>query len=333
MPTRDPKTEQDYRERTRRIAETENKKAGRKLTPVELVKAVMQRDLQPTSIRQIRAAMIFTMTEAAERQPENAADLNAAIALLRTWVSQNDTQGEPRTSQCKQKVGVENDLSRVCHAALATTSEYARPLVAALNSGTLTGVRFAEWPTAEFGPSAAPGYAWELIVVNGKHSNGRAHGETRALRWEFLPPHLVSQMKFWIAVAKAAKAQGRYDTLNDTLESLMRRVTQELFPRRLVHPTLSSVRHAATARFKAAYVATATTEEEKQHGLAMVAALLGHASDATATTHYARADDRKSRFPVPVPDPAEVARILQRFAAPKHRDDPGPDADGADQAG
>ena len=333
MPTRDPKTEQDYRERTWRIAETENKKAGRKLTAIELVKGVMQRDLQPSSIRQIRAAMIFTMTEAAERQPENAADLNAAIALIRTWVSQKDTQGAPRTSQCKQKVGVEDDLSRICHAVLATTSEYAKPLVAALNSGTLTGLRFVEWPTAKFGPSTVPGYAWELIVANGKYSNGRAHGEMRTLRWEFLPPHLVSQMQFWIAVAKAAKAQGRYDTLNDTLGSLLHDVTQELFPRRLLRPTLSSVRHAATARFKTAYVATATTEEEKQHGLAMVAALLGHASDATATQHYARAVGGTSRFPVPIPDPAEVARIRRVFAAPKHRDEPGPDADGADQAG
>jgi hypothetical protein len=333
MPTRDPKTERDYLKRTRRIAETENKKAGRTLTPVELVRAVMQRELEPSSIRQVRAAMSFTMTEAAKLQPENAASLNTAIALLRTWRSQKDTAAEPQTSQCKQKSGVEDDLSRICHAVLATTSEYAKPLVAALNSGTLTGLRFVEWPTAKFGPSTVPGYNWELIVANGKYSNGRAHGEMRTLRWEFLPPHLVSQMKFWIAVAKAAKAQGRYDTLNDTLGSLLHDVTQELFPRRLLRPTLSSVRHAATARFKQAYVTTATTEEQKLQGLAMVAALLGHASDATATTHYARADHGDSRFPVPVPDPAEVARIRRRYAAPKHRNDPGPDTDGSDHQG
>lgn len=330
MPTCSPETKQDYRERTRRIAETENKNAGRRLSPVELVKAVMKRDLQPSSIRQVRAAMTFTMTEAAKLQPANAASLNAAIGLLGNWVSQKDTEGEPRTSQCKQKVGVEADLSRICHAVLATASEYAKPLVAALNSGALTGARFVEWPTAEFGASTVPGYGWELIVVNGKNSNGRAHGETRTLRWESLPDHLVTQMTFWIAVAKAANERGRYDTLGDTLKSLMRRVTKELFPRRLVHPTLSSVRHAATARFKRTYVATATTEEQKLHGLAMVAALLGHASDATATKHYARAEDGKGHFPVPMPDPAEVARIRRRFAAPKHRDDPGLDAGASD---
>jgi len=341
MPTRSLNTEQNYRERSARTAETENRKAGRKLSPVELVKALMQRNLQPSSIRQYRAAMTFTMTEAATIQPENAASLNAAIALLSTWGSQEETRSKPgsqketkrkpQTSQSKQKEGVERDLRRVRHAVLATESEHAEPLVALLNSGALTGVRFVEWPTATFGPSAKPGFAWELTVANGKLSNDRGHGPARTLRWAFLPSYLVSHTKFWIAVAKRAEAQGRYDTLNDSLESLMRRVTQELFPRRLKHPTLSSVRHAAAARFKKAYVATATTEEEMQLGRAMVAALLGHASDATATTHYARADSGTSQYPVPVPDPVEVARIHRRFVAPKHRDDPEPDADGSDE--
>ncbi|MCK1620820.1 hypothetical protein IVA96_30485 [Bradyrhizobium sp. 159] len=112
----------------------------------------------------------------------------------------------------------------------------------------------------------------------------------------------------------------------------MRRVTKKLFGRRSKHPTLSSVRHAAAARFKATYVETATNEEEKLHGLAVVAALLGHASDATATSHYARAHGGGSSFPVPAPDPAEVARIRQRFSAHKLRGDPAPDT-GADHQG
>ena len=154
----------------------------------------------------------------------------------------------------------------------------------------------------------------ELVLVNGKNSNGRAHGETRTLQWTELPDHFVSQMKFWIGVAKAAASEGRFDTLQDTLESLTRRVTKALFPRRTEteHPTLPSVRHAAAARFKAAYVSTATTEDERLQGLAMVAALLGHASDATATEHYARADGRNGRYPVPVPVPDALERRVRR---------------------
>ncbi len=46
----------------------------------------------------------------------------------------------------------------------------------------------------------------------------------------------------------------------------------------------------------------------------MVAALLGHATDETATRHYARAGEADGRFPVPSPDPAKVARIRKRYS-------------------
>jgi hypothetical protein len=322
MTTRTSKTEQAYRDRARQIAEAENAAARRKLSPVELVKAVMKRTLRAASRRQIRAALIFTMTEAAAIDPERAVGLNAAIALLRAWSSQESEEGAPRTSGWKQKNNVEDDTRRICHALLATTSENAVTLVAALNSTELTGVRFVEWPTAKFEPSSVPGYAFELTIGNGKGGNGRSHGETRTLLWKSLSDDLVSQLTFWIAIARAAAAQGRYDTLRDTLEALMRRVTKALFPRRTEHPTLSSGRHAAAARFKAAYVATATTEEEKLHGLAMVAALLGHASDATATKHYARACGGKSRYPVPAPNALEAARIRRRFSEPDRSKNP-----------
>jgi hypothetical protein len=276
------------------------------------------------------------MTAAAELQPEHAIALNAAIALLRDWRAKCSVQGGTtgrRTSQWKQKNGVADDLLRIRHRALSTLSENAEKLVAYLDCGELTGARFVEWPTAMFGPSTTEGYAWELTLVNGKNSNGRAHGETRTLRWSELPDHSVSQMIFWIGVAKSAAVEGRFDTLQDTLESLMRRVTKALFPRRTEaeHPTLSSVRHAAAARFKAAYVATATTEEEKMRGLAMVAALLGHASDATATEHYARADGRDDRYPVPVPDALEVARVRRRYSEPDLDKDPSPDTSDTDE--
>ncbi|MBB4366764.1 type II secretory pathway component PulJ [Bradyrhizobium sp. CIR18] len=330
--TRNAKTVKNYRDRARRIAQTEEKTAGRKLAPLELVTVVMMKDLRPASIRQYRAALTFTMNEGVRLRPEHAADLNAAITLLSGWRSRGST-ADLRTSQWKKKADVADDLVRIRHHALATTSENADKLVAALDCGELTGARFVEWPTAIFGPSTTEGYAWELVLTNGKNSNGRTHGETRTLRWTELPDHLVSQLQFWITVAKTAASEERFDTLQDTLESLMRRTTKALFPRRTEteHPTLSSVRHAAAARFKAAYVATANTQEEKLRGLAMVAALLGHASDASATAHYARADGRDKRYPVPVPDALEIARVRQRYSQPDLGKDPKPDTSGPEQ--
>ena len=96
----------------------------------------------------------------------------------------------------------------------------------------------------------------------------------------------------------------------------MRQLTEELFPRRQVRPTMYTPRHEASARWKARYVESATTVEARLKGLAMVAALLGHASDETATRHYGRpqrGERGSSRLPVPVPDPAEVARVRRRM--------------------
>ncbi|RXH37957.1 hypothetical protein [Bradyrhizobium zhanjiangense] len=330
--TRKPTTEKLYLDRARRIAQAEEKTAGRKLDPIELVKTVMAKSLRPASIRQYRSALAFAMSAAAKLQPERASVLNAAIALLRDWRSDGATKIKC-TSAWKQKTGVSEDLVRIRHRALASRSENADKLVAAMDCIELTGARFVEWPTALFRQSTTAGYAWELVLVNGKYSNGRANGETRTLRWTELPDHFVSQLNFWIAVAKAADAQRRFDTLQDTLESLMRRVAKAQFPRRTEkeHPTLSSARHAAAARFKAAYIAGAKTYEEKLRGLAIVAALLGHATDATATEHYARADGRNVRFPVPMPDALEVARVRQRYSESDLDKDPSPDTSNTDE--
>ncbi len=317
MTTRKPKTEAAYRKRAAQIAKAAAEKADRRLSPTELAQSLIARrpELAPSSFRQNRAAITFMMNEIAKDQPALHPQTRAAIALLRDVESiDRPDDGEPRTSAQKLK-RLDDDLDRICHGALATTSPNATTLVDCLTVGSFTGARLVEWPTAKFGPSTDPDYAWELVLVNGKQGNGRAHGVTRVLRWEWLPDELVAQTKAWIFAAREAAANGCYETLVSTLESLMRRVTKLLFPTRKRRPTLSSARHAAAARWKKNYVVAARSAEDKELGLAIVAALLGHASDETATRHYARAGEAKDRFPVPTPDPAEVARVRKRYSA------------------
>ncbi|WP_027547411.1 hypothetical protein [Bradyrhizobium sp. WSM2254] len=316
--TRKEKTEDSYRRRAKQIATAASKKAKRPLSPTELAQTMVARrpQLAAASFRQNRAAVTFMLNEVALNQPALDPQTRAAIAILKDVESvERPDDGVPHTSAQKQK-RLDDDLDRICHGALATTSPNASALVDCLTVGSLTGARLVEWPTAKFGPSSDPDYAWQLTLVNGKHSNGRAHGETRVLRWEWLPEDLVAQTKAWIFAAREAAANGCYDTLISTLESLMRRVTKQLFPRRQRRPTLSSARHAATARWKMNYVVSARSPEDKELGLAIVAALLGHATDETATRHYARAGEAGGRFPTPTPAPEEVARVRKRYRAP-----------------
>jgi hypothetical protein len=56
--------------------------------------------------------------------------------------------------------------------------------------------------------------------------------------------------------------------------------------------------------------------EERTRARAVLAALLGHASDATATQHYGRpgrGGREISRFPSPHADPAEVAKVRRQL--------------------
>lgn len=318
MTTRTEKTEDAYRKRAAQLANAAAKKADRRLSPTELAKNLIARrsDLAPSTFRQNRAAITFMMNEVALNQPALDPQTRAAIAILKDVESvDRPDDGVPRTSAQKLK-RLDDDLDRICHGALATTSPNASALVDCLTVGSLTGARLVEWPSAKFGPSDDPDYSWQLVLVNGKQGNGRAHGERRVLRWEWLPEELVTRTKAWIFAAREAAVNGCYDTLISTLESLMRRVTKQLFPRRQRRPTLSSARHAATARWKKNYVALARSAEDKELGLAIVAALLGHATDETATKHYARAGEAGGRFPTPTPDPEEVARVRRRYRAP-----------------
>jgi len=275
-------------------------------------------DLDYDSFRQYRASLTAAWEGAAEQFPGKEAEYSAAIELMGSRRDKPAPQAKKklRTSQYKQKGITEDELERICHGAWATGLPNGRALVAYLQAGVLAGARFCEWPTANFGPSQMPGFKFQLTFGNGKHSNGRAHGETRTLLWEDLPKDLERALRSWIKISTKAAREGKHKRLQGTLGDLMHRVTEDLFRRdRQRRPTLSSVRDAAVARWKQAYIAGAKTNEEKQCGRAIVAALMGHASDESATKHYARAR-KGSKYPTPFADPVEVNRVLQRYKAP-----------------
>jgi hypothetical protein len=332
--TRMPATDADYERRYGQL----KRDAARSLPKPLTIESFLVRLIdakRPTwsasSWRQNRAAAVYGFELERTANPDRSASIDAAIARLKGTPPAKRTNLAPRTSQQKAKRLLPDDLDRIIHRALAGRAPNAQALADMLNSSNITGLRPREWPTAEFRRSQVPGFAFELIVRNGKRDAVRAHGEFRTLRWAELNTETVATITNWIAQAREAESAGTYRTLLATLQALMRDLTKNLFPRRQKRPTLYTPRHEAAARWKAAYVYSAVTDEERIQGLAMVAALLGHASDATATAHYGRphqGERGSSRFPVPVPDAAEVARVrrrmqmkLERLAASRRRPD------------
>lgn len=320
MPTRSPATDARYRNRARQLEAAASRVAGREASPLEVAKYVMARtDLDDDSFRQYRVSLTTRWKEIAKQFPEKHSNYDPAIALMKTKREKpKDEAKKPlRTSQRKKKKGIEDELDRICLTVLATRSPNRQALAAYLKAGILAGARFCEWPTAKFCASQQPGFKFQLTFANGKRGNGRAHGERRTLLWEDLTAAQIRNLKKWIEISARATEKRRYETLQDSLGDLMHDVSEKLFRKdRQLRPTLSSVRHAAVSRWKQAYIAEAKTAEAKQRGRAIVAALMGHASDESATKHYARARKGSSKYPIPRADPAEVARVLPRYSEP-----------------
>jgi hypothetical protein len=247
------------------------------------------------------------------QEPVLSEEIARGIERLRAAPAVRHNDDLPsRTSSSKQNRFFEEDFERVCHLALSRRSAYAQPLTRFLHGTMLTGCRPCEWPSAVLTWCRIPGFEWELTVQNAKNSNGRALGDSRVLRWPKLSHDLVEHVAECIAMAESEN----YTRMLSTMGSLLADLTRELFPTRNQHPTLYSARHEAIARWKGKYLWPGQTIEERIAGLAMVAALAGHASDETATMHYGRprrGRDRISAFPVPSADPERVAMVRRVF--------------------
>lgn len=318
-PTRTKKTDAAYEKRYRQLKREARSRLPESRTLESFVDWLIESKrptLSASSWRQNRAATVFGFELERAADPGLSARIDVAITHLKNTRPAKRAKTPLRTSQQKAKRFLPGDLERISHRAHSGRAPNAEALTGFLGASNITGLRPCEWPTAKFRRSKVPGFQWEMKVRNAKASDIRAHGEFRTLRWTSLSAQTVATITNWISQAREAEGAGTYRRLLATLQAFMRRLTKILFPRRRKRSTLYTPRHEATARWKAHYVDSASTEEERIHGLAVVAALLGHASDATATAHYGRprpGERGSSRFPVPVPDPAEVARVRQRL--------------------
>lgn len=313
-------TEKDYLRRFRQQKQRLKKILGRDFTFKEFVADLIE-NVRPTlsasSWRQYRSAAIFGLEQVALKHPQFRAAIKAAITNLRAAAPAQRETERLRTSQKKAKSLPDDDLEKVKQIVRAGQSANGQKLCDLLTAGALTGLRPCEWPSAVLRPCAAAGFEWELTATCAKNTHGRAHGESRTLRFVALDAETVKIVSNWIAIADEAERKGTYRRLLNTLGSLMYRSAVKIFPRRKKRPTIYTARHIAAARWKAYYVNGAATPEARELGRAMVAALLGHATDETASQHYARpgrGGKGSGRFPVPAADPAEIAHVRRRFA-------------------
>ncbi|MBD3849406.1 site-specific integrase [Bosea sp. SSUT16] len=205
-----------------------------------------------------------------------------------------------RTSALKSKGLPQNDIDTLLAKIDASRSDHRNALRAYVQATLLTGLRPCEWPSVTLKLQDG---TLILIVTNAKANDLRAHSLERTLLFDRLPRKFAERLSEWLTIVAAAGDD--YPKLIKALGDALRSITRKSFPRRKRWPTLYTMRHIFAARAKEHYA-------DRPSGLAIVAALLGHSSDATATHHYAK---RRAGGGLPIPraNPNEVSLVRAVF--------------------
>lgn len=213
----------------------------------------------------------------------------------------------PRTSARKAKRLPLGDIERLIVVTIASGSPLRDVLIAYLQAATLTGLRPCEWPSVEV---LQDGDQTIVTVENAKANDVRAHSLRRTLIYRGLAQRLSHALNTWIAAVRKSGAD--YPSLQKRLGDALHAQSRRAFTRRKKRPSLYTPRHEFAANAKARYA----SGSDRADGLAIVAALLGHSTDATASHHYARPLLSKGRtYPIPSAAPDEVRLVRTVFAA------------------
>lgn len=328
-PSRSAETQLAYTERARRLARRCHADlgldGGERITHAQLVAWLTSHKAgwAPATWRAYKAVVVAVLEAAGNRQeerrrarPDEAAEAEAALSRLADLrgVLQEASQAGclavvTRTSAAKAKRLPPGDRAEIARRLLAGRARDASLLTDYLVAGVRCGFRPCEWPSAARLPCPEDGVL-VLRVANAKRDLLRAHGSHRTLRFLALPEADRAAIARWMEIVAACESEA-YDALLGRISDLLYRTTRALWPRRKRYPTLYTPRHEFSAMAKLVY--------ER----AEVAAMMGHATDLTASVHYGRCRGGAGQLPpdlsaaiacLPRPDPDEVTRVRRYFA-------------------
>ena len=148
-----------------------------------------------------------------------------------------------------------------------------------------------------------------LYVLSSKTTNGRGTGAVRTLDLSnfndgqlSIIQRMVDRGRKWLLEDNFAEMQGQ-------CSNLMYKITSKIWPKRRYAYTLYSTRHQFIANMK-----SITPTEEYSH----IAALVGHGTTATASTHYGKKrsswrDEEIPASPKPVAEEVAVVKDVIRM--------------------
>lgn len=314
---RAPETEESYRVRYRWLHERASRELLSSVGPYQLARYVagLAPILRASAFRQYIASIIQLFRDLAEIGKLDIDHARAAARELRDVEKKhragNNRQGKPdRCGSGRSKSLTLSDRKRLVAACSRRKSKSARILANVLAFGPLLGLRPHEWPGTTIAGD-------RLFVPSAKFSveNGRGLQPVRELRLDrsIFTPSAIAHLSQFFQFLDDELANCRGD-----IGRLMRRPARLLADIRrgasVPNITLKTTRHQARSNFVSDGVSTGE-----------IAALLGHASAATAATHYGM---RRGGWGVKVGVSAEaevigmVRKVRSSVVAPTEPDTP-----------
>jgi integrase len=255
--------------------------------------------------RQYKASVLFFLgVEQSENEPGIGAMAADAADILTPEEANECLRTTRRTSGAKKKRFPLSDYKKLLQSMAAHKSQWAQDTERWVGATYLTGLRPTEWRGSALVTITVAGVAVPALQVrNAKNSNQRAHGEFRHLILDALTQPEIQLLSEHIARAREWDQAGQYSVFQRGCAAALAQAHRRLWPRRVEHATLYSVRHQFAANAKA----SGLTREE-------LAALMGHASNDTATQHYGRKKAGVELVRVRA-HPDEVAKIRRVYTA------------------
>ncbi|MDQ2077513.1 hypothetical protein [Marinimicrobium sp. ABcell2] len=297
--TRTTETETDYRQRAMNLLERYTRETGKDwdLHPHALLQWLhgFRDGVSPAYWRRTRAALGWYLDELGQ------AELSGSVRAVGT---QGCSKAQ-HTSAHKKKSVTDEELG-------ALTKYLLSPGASEINVATyyffvaclITGMRPVEWSRCQVEIITDPKTQTvdEIIIViqNAKATNGRAHGETRTLRFtssRLTPQEIQALINHWRYTERKV-ADGSFPLFQRDAGKKMQYAARKLWPRKKRRITLYSTRHQSMANGKASGLPRA-----------VIAAMHGHATDRTCGDHYGRKQFGKAGRVYAEVSEEEVARV------------------------
>jgi len=297
------KTAQDYGKRADALIKQANEDTKTFVfDPLKVAQWLVLRraELSKATWRQYRAALVFKFTGIQQATPEWTEELTKAILLLKQTLPPEGRPAEAKTSAQKQKKICEADIYKLSIYLDDKNSKYGLNTLFWLMAGMLTGLRPCEWENAEIQQGTKI-----LRVINAKATQGRSHGEDRLINLENLEEVYYQIILLHLANTNKAKLNPKnkgksgFSQFYEGSRACLYAATRALWPRRKKFITLYSGRHQFAADAKYSMLSKD-----------IIAALMGHASNETAGSHYGRRTAGRSGFNVSASD-QDVARVIK----------------------